>query len=366
MRLTDKSLLSELVVPLLIGLLAFLMMLVGNTLYDLLERMMQEKWPVAYVARVLLFNVPTVLVRTLPIAGAVGASLAFSRLARDNELTALRSVGVSLRRTLAPLVLVGLLLTAADSYVFEKVVPWAWKEQTNLQSLLFNLPENAIEAATTVSMEGYVFSFAKAEGKRVNGQKSFRVYDTIILEQPDGTSSLPRISTAAVGDYQQGRFTFRDVAVHAFRPDGTTDYDLQAEREEVFVQLESMKGGLAIGDAFLENLSSAELMATAQQLRLSKSDDRAVLYEVARWRKLGLPALCLPLTLFAVPLSVRFGRTGTFAALLLSLIIVFLAVMALTATELAAHRGLLPPLAAALLPAALFTAAAFALLRRLE
>lgn len=366
MRLTDKSLLSELIIPVLIGLLAFLMMLVGNTLYDLLNQMMQEKWPVAYVARLLLFNIPTVLVRTIPIAGAVGASLAISRLARDNELTALRSVGISLRRTILPLVWVGLALTAADIYVYERVVPWAWREQTNLQSLLFNLPENAIETATTISMEGYVFSFAKAEGHRLKGEKSFRVYNTVILEQPGGPTETPRVSTAAVGDYHQGRFTFDNVAVHAFHTDGTSDYDLQAQQEEVFVQLESMKGGLAIGDAFLENLASDELMANAKTLRLSKSDDRAVIYEVARWRKVGLPALCLPLALFAVPLSVRFGRTGTFAALLLSLVIVFLAVMALTGAELAAHRGLIPPLVAALLPAVVFTGAALALLRRLE
>jgi lipopolysaccharide export LptBFGC system permease protein LptF len=365
MRLTDKSLLSELIVPLLIGLLTFLLMLVGNTLYALLDRMFQEKWPVGYVARVLLFNIPTVLVRTLPIAAAVGASLATSRLARDGELTALRASGISLRRAFAPLVFVGLALSGAGIYLFERVVPWAWQEQRDVQKILTNLPENAIENATVIEIESYVFSIAGAKSKRAkDGQKIFTFKDAMILERTAGAP--PRISTAARGQYQAQGFTFDNVVVHAFRPDGSADYDLTARTEELSVSLEKLKGYGFVGDEQLENLSSEELMRSALQLRTQRNPSRAVVYEVARWRKLGLPLMCLPLALFAVPLALRFARAGTFAALMLALVIVFLAVLALTGAEVIALNRWVPPLPAALLPVALFTVAALAFLRRLE
>ena len=366
MRLTDKSLLSELIVPLLIGLLAFLMMLVGNTLFQLLDHMFQQKWPVAQVARVLLFNIPTVLVRTLPIAAAVGASLATSRLARDGELTALRASGISLRRAFAALVFVGMALSGAGIYLFERVVPWAWQEQRDVSKVLANLPENAIETATTIdTLEGYIFSFARAEGKKdKTGTKVFTVYDATILEHNPGAP--PRISTATRGEYRPQQFLFFDAAVHSFRPDGSADYDLTARTEEISVSLDRIIGSGLIGDEQLENLSSKELMASARQQHQLHNEDRAVVYEVSRWRKLGLPLMCLPLALFAVPLAIRFARAGTFAALMLALVIVFLAVLALTAAEAAALNRLLPPLGAALVPAGLFTVAALAFLRRLE
>lgn len=366
MRLTDKSLLSELIIPLLIGLLTFLLMLVGNTLYALLERMMQEKWPIGYVARVLLFNIPTVLVKTFPIAGAVGASLATSRLTRDNEITALRSVGIPLRRIFAPVFAVGLALTAADIYIFEKVVPWAWNEQSNVQNLLFNLPENAIESATTIVVEPYVFSFSKAEGQRQNGTKAFKVYDTTILELSLAGNEPPRVSTASSGLYRNGVFTFDQVAVHAYRPDGTPDYDLQARTEEISVQLESMKGYGAVSDELLENLDSADLLKTAQALRNVKNNERAVVHEVARWRKIGIPALCLPLAHFAVPLALRFAKTGPLAALMLSLVLVFLGYLGYVSAELTAYRGFVPAPVAALAPSVLLTLVAFGLLWRRE
>lgn len=362
MRLTDKSLFSELIVPLLIGLLAFLLMLVGNTLYQLLDRMFQDKWPVSYVAQVLLFNIPTVLVRTLPIAAAVGASLATSRLARDGELTALRASGISLRRAFAPLVFVGLALSATGIYLFERVVPWAWQEQRDVQKMLTNLPENVIESATTLEIDSYVFSFSRAEGKKAaNGQKTFVVHDVTILERSSGVP--PRISTAARGEYRSQQFSFRNVVVHAYRPDGTADYNLTAGTEEISVSLEKLKGYGFVGDDQLENLPSGELMRLARQERDPK---RAVKYEVKRWGKLGLPLMCLPLALFAVPLAIRFARAGTFAALMLALIIVFLAVLALTGAEVMALNRWLPPLVATLLPAAVFTTGALIFLRRLE
>lgn len=362
MRLSDKSLLSELVVPLLIGLLAFLLMLVGNTLYQLLNRMMSEKWPVAYVARILLFNIPTVLVRTLPIAAAVGASLATSRLARDSELTALRAAGIPLGRIFAPLIVVGLALSAVGVYLFERVVPSAWEQQRDVQSVLTNLPENAIETATMIPIESYVFSFARAEGKREpSGQKSFVVYDATILERNGPLP--PRITTAARGTYRPQQFTFDQVVVHAYKDDRSADYDLTAQTEEISVSLDRITGYGMPSDEQLENLSSTQLM---QRAKTEPDPKSAVKYEVARWRKLGLPLMCLPLALFAVPLAIRFARAGTFAALMLALVIVFLAVLALTGAEVAALNRWLPPLLAALSPAVLFTSVALLFLRKLE
>ena len=83
MRLADRYVFSELILPFFIGTLAVLMMLVGNTLFAYLGRMLQEKWPVAVVLRALVLNIPTVLVLTLPVATALAASLATSRMARD-------------------------------------------------------------------------------------------------------------------------------------------------------------------------------------------------------------------------------------------------------------------------------------------
>jgi lipopolysaccharide export system permease protein len=364
MRLVDKSVFSELLTPFFIGLLAFLMMLVGNTLFTLLDRMMQEGWPLAYVARVLLYNIPQVLVLTLPIAGVVGASLAASRLARDGEITALRSMGLSLRRIFVPVVALGMLLTIADYAVFDRVVPWAWREQSSVQDLLANLPQNPIESAAVVSVENYTICSSSYPKKLKDRPGTLRIDNVTILERPQNRAELPRIGLAEWGEYTKGKFIFYHGSLQELNPDGTTRLTTQFETQEIAISLDRALGGLSVEQ--MENLSSAELRLGEAQMTKLGDKKRALEYAIARWYKIGLPALCLPLALFAVPLALRFSKAGSFAGLLLSLVIVFLAVSSLAGAKAVARAGFLPTPLALVLPAILFLATALLLLRRLE
>ena len=87
MRLSDRYIFGELLLPFFIGTFSVMMMLIGNTLFALLERIMRDHLPIGYVARLLVLNIPTVLVYTLPVSIALAASLATNRMARDNEIT---------------------------------------------------------------------------------------------------------------------------------------------------------------------------------------------------------------------------------------------------------------------------------------
>ena len=106
--------------PFFSGAWTILMMLVGNTLYATLEDALRIGWPVAFVIRLLIFNIPVALMFCLPVAAALGSALAIGRLGRDNELTTLRSVGVPLRRSLAPVFLAGIVLSVAGGYIAEE------------------------------------------------------------------------------------------------------------------------------------------------------------------------------------------------------------------------------------------------------
>lgn len=365
MRLTDRSVFSELLTPFFIGLLAFLMMLVGNTLFQLLDTMMQEGWPIGHVARVLVFNIPTVLVRTLPIAGVVGASLATARLARDNEVTALRAAGISLRRVFAPVIALGLALSVADFYLFDRVVPWAWREQNNVEDILASLPQNPIESTATISVDNYIFGFSRfvRNPKQVG---AFTVYDVTVLERATTEDAPPRVSIARVGEYTPGTFVLRDATLQELSGDGTTRMTLKAKKQTIAVRLDRSSNFFRTPAEQLENLPIVELARNEREMRALKDIRHATDYAVARWYKIGLPLLCFPLALFSVPLSLRFSRAGSFAGLLLSLSVIFLSVLSLAVAQVAARSNLLPAPIALLLPSVVFSIAALVMLRRME
>ena len=361
MRLSDRYIFGELLLPFLIGTLAVLMMLVGNTLFGLLEPMLREKWPVAAVLRVLVLNVPTVLVLTLPVATALAASLATNRMARDGEITVLRGGGAPLLRTFAPILLFGLLVSAANLYIADRVVPWAWKEQEDTKALLYSLPKDPVQTRVGFRVENYLFAIGSAQKV---GSDRLRLTDIVVYQYPDLPGTYGEVFTARTGSYRANVWTLENARLHRYRADGTTAFDAKVETVTIPLRVNfSQVFSLPLRE---DQLAFAELTQRAEGARRLGQLQDARKYEVERWFKLSLPAMCLVFALCAPPLSLRFARTGAFTGVLLSIIVVFVAWNTLLLMKYVGLGGYLPPAVAAWSTNALFTIVGAVLLRTQE
>ncbi len=320
MRLSDRYVFGELILPFVIGTLAVLMMLVGNTLFAYLARMLQEKWPVGVVMRALVLNIPTVLVLTLPVATALAASLATNRMARDLEITVLRGSGASLLRIFLPILLFGALVSAADLYISDRVVPWAWKEQQNVESILYNLPKDPVQSNVAFKVENHSVYIGSAERA---GPNRLRLNKIEILQHPDKPGEYPVITTAETAEYYADVWTLKNGVVHRYDKRGITDLDMMFE--EMTLNLRVNFSQVLTPPLREDQLAFAELTQRAADARRLGQTNDALRYEVERWFKISLPAMCLVFALCAPPLALRFSRAGSFTGVLLSIIVVFVA-----------------------------------------
>src|SRR3990170_3468907 len=108
MRVVDRYLWREMAVPFLSGIAGFVLILLGNSLFELLRLVGPRGLSGGSVGALLGLQMP---------------SVAVSRLGRDSELTALRMAGVSLRRCLRPTMVAGLAASAAAFAIGEYVAP---------------------------------------------------------------------------------------------------------------------------------------------------------------------------------------------------------------------------------------------------
>src|SRR5436189_638057 len=109
MKLLDRYLSLELILPFLVGLAGFVLIEIGTLLFNqLIEATIESHAPIGLVLQVLLLRLPLFFVFALPIATLFGVSLGVNRLAREGEVDAMRMAGVPLRRVLLPLLGVGL------------------------------------------------------------------------------------------------------------------------------------------------------------------------------------------------------------------------------------------------------------------
>src|SRR5258706_16310302 len=108
MRLLDRYLLRELLVPLGYCLCGFLIFWVFSDLFTTLGEFQKKKLLPLDIAEYYLVSTPEFLVVVVPIALLLALLYALTNHARHHEITAIRAAGVSLWRLCLPPLVVGL------------------------------------------------------------------------------------------------------------------------------------------------------------------------------------------------------------------------------------------------------------------
>ncbi len=101
MRLADRYILRNHVGPFLLGLSVLTFIFVIDVLYTFLEYFLVNKVPAEVVAELVLLSLGHIFAMTIPMAVLVATMMAFSQMVAENEITAMRSGGISLYRIIA-------------------------------------------------------------------------------------------------------------------------------------------------------------------------------------------------------------------------------------------------------------------------
>src|SRR3981081_4251134 len=113
MKIVDRYISRQLIVNLLFAIVVLSFVLViGNIFRKLLPLLVNHDLPVEYLIGFVAYVLPFSLIFTIPWGLLTAVLLVFGRLSADNELTALRSNGVSLARICHPLATLAFVCTA--------------------------------------------------------------------------------------------------------------------------------------------------------------------------------------------------------------------------------------------------------------
>ena len=125
MRLLDRYLFRELLIPLGYCLTGFLIFWISFDVFSELSHFQEQKLALREIIQYYGFKTPEFLVLIMPIALLLALLYALTNHARHNELTAIRAAGVSLVRICLPYLAVGFVLSLALFALNELWVPRA-------------------------------------------------------------------------------------------------------------------------------------------------------------------------------------------------------------------------------------------------
>lgn len=357
--------LSEMVMPFVGSVLLIIVMLVGNTLYALIQTIAKANIGVGAIAKLVVFNIPTLLVLTLPAAMALSAAWCVNRLARDSEVTAIRMAGVPLRRLFAPVYITGLIVSVTSFLIADRVVPRAQHEfqQTQAQMVAYAFQATPSVAENKVFVfRDYAFSIQRI-AHSPNGDLNKLSMEGITIFHNSTMGATPELITAATGIYDHDVWKLGKVVVHTIGPDGFTSTEIASDR--FTLDLHVPLTGLA-ESTFRQpdELTMEQLGQQMRELRVTHQENAEVSYDY--YSKLSLPFVCLAFALCAPPLAMRFARAGAYAGIFLSMVMVWIGWNTLLLTKYLGVAGKLDPFVAAWSPDLLFLGIGLWFLWRVE
>lgn len=356
LRALDRYLLGEIIVPLVAGILGFVVIILGDELYRYIGIILDRRVPLIEVLSYLVFHLPAVVVMTLPVSVALGCSVALSRLNKDNELPPIYMAGVSKARLLLPFLLFGLLMAGVTFAVGEKIVPWAATvSRTALASMLSKQPTLLPKGGTFVRGRGpqasdWYFRI-QSEDRKTNALHQILIYQI----RPSG---LPIIYTAETATLKNNFWALQGARAFQITRGGEM---IQVDSETMSLDLREMIRAVT-GRPSPEEMRLGELKKEIQRRRQAKIPSLSL--ETDLQEKFAIPAACFFFVVIACPLSIHFRAPSELQGVLFTVGLVGVYYLLLLATKTVGLQFAIPAAISAWMANGLFLVAGTYLLWR--
>lgn len=283
------------------------------------------------ILKIFALNIPFTLSFVIPMSVLTTVLLHFGRLSADGEITAMKSCGISLWQTAAPIVFCAVLLSAVCLYLNAELSP---RSHFARRQMLRDLGE---EDPLALLEEGR-FANDFPGVKVYVGKKADRQLEDIILYQFDdkGARAEVRAKSGTVDFNPETRvmeIDLRQVRLTEYDPDHPDDQTkartLSADSYPITLDLRQMlrKGKI---NKKPSDMTFAELVRSIQNVRQTFPDIQEA--NVPRLRtkmavdankRLALAMSCFSFTLLAIPLGIRSHRKESSLGIALALVLMF-------------------------------------------
>ncbi len=337
-------------------LAGFCAIFIVGELMDLIDDIHQHKVPPLVVARYYLFHSAWIIHLVAPLAVLVTVLVTFGVLARRNEITALKSLGVSLYRSVTPTIALAAVGSVALWTMTEFVLPPANLRASFEHNVIKGRPRLSatyLDRRWTTSPDGHFYN-----------------YDYISQQGPLSFHGL------SVYEVDPMAWRLRDhLYADTARWDGFA-YELDrgframaaVDRVYSFVNLRTRE--IEPPSFFQREKPPAETLRYAELEQYIASLDSLGLdsteLKVQLHRKLAFPFVSVVMTLIAVPFAFSVAKRGALYGVFVSIVVALVYWACLGIFEALGENALIPPLLAAWAPNLLFAAAGLYLMLGLE
>lgn len=350
----DRYIAKELTLPFLFGVGAFSSIGISiGALFELIRRITESGLAITLAVQIFLLKLPEFIVLAFPMSTLLATMMTYSRFSSDSELIALRGCGVSVRRIIAPAVVLSLLVTGMTFLFNELITPAAnYRAAVTL--------ERALNAERPPFQERNIFyqEFQPASddpnaqelkrqfyARRFDGETMYGL--TILDFSQDGLNQVVSAESAQ-WEVSKNTWTFNNGTIYVVSPDGSFRNIVTFKTQEL--QLPKTPFDLASRTKSDTEMNIAE---ASRQLAIVRRGGDAK--QIRRWetriqQKYALPFVCVVFGLVGASIGVLPQRTSRATSFGISVVIIFGYYLLSFITNAMGEVGVLSPFMAAWLP----------------
>ena len=301
MKLISRYLLRQLAAPFFFGLTALTSLMLLSQIAKKFGSLVGKGLPWTVIAEVFALSIPFIVAMTLPMAVLVAVLYAFSHLAADNEITAMRASGISVYQVLLPVLFWGVFMATFNFLFVDQVLP---RSNARLRTLLidigrkkptFELREQVINEVPPSSY----FLRANRIDANTGRLREVTIYDV-------GSDASRRVIYADSGlmAYAEGQTDLSlrlfDGSIHSYRPAEPLAFQLTYFKvndirvKNVFDELERNTNEAVRGDREMSTCEMLDVIRESKRERREAVRDRSELLRNDLRALLALPQLPPP------------------------------------------------------------------------
>lgn len=343
-KILDRYIVREVMSFMALAVAALTIMLIMQTLFELMDMLINKKvaWP--YIAKLLAYRLPAFLVVTFPVSLLASSELAIGNLSTNGEITAMRAGGISLRRIMIPFIIAALAVSILAFVINDYIVPEANHISQNI------IREIVLKKGPPEIKRNVFFRDAENRYFYINrlDEKSMIMQDIMVYEMT--REKFPRTITAKTGKWVVDTWKLENGTIYNYDEDGKITYEMSFETLDIIVKEDLQK--FFKDQRTPQEMSSKELRQQIDILQQAGADTKN--FEVDLYMKYSIPLSGLIFVLLGVPLGLRVKRGSKATGVILSIVLVLLYYILLSATRSLGRGDMLNPNLAAWIPNMVF------------
>ncbi|HWX55241.1 MAG TPA: LptF/LptG family permease [Verrucomicrobiae bacterium] len=354
--LLDDYVLRNFVGALLLILASFLVLFLIFTFFELFSDIVRNKIPLLTVGEYLLNYVPAVVYLITPLSVLLAVLITFGLLQKWNEITAMKATGISIYRTLVPVLVISAAIAGGLFLLDKWYVPYTNKRAETLRNTIkgrpaqtYRRPDRKWIVGQEAGVNGkqqtiYYYEFYDPDQDRFASISAFEL-------DPHNFQIAKRVyASRARWEESLQRWELARGWERSFSNDPTNDF--RSFEVSTFAEMREQPSYFKKEVHQSSEMNYEELQTYINDLQQSGFD--VVRLRVQLQKKLAYPVITFVMAVLAFPFALSAGRRGAVTGVAVALVIAVTYLVVAGLFEALGNVSQLPPALAAWAPDVIF------------